>query len=31
MFLTSEMEALRNFEYIPLRNFHCLNGGKNSV
>ncbi len=26
---TSEMEALINFEEIPLKNIHCSSGGKN--
>ena len=26
--LTSETEALKNFEKIPLKNLHCLSGGK---
>ncbi len=25
------MEALRNFKEFPLKNFHCLSGGKNIV
>jgi len=31
LIFTSETEALKNLKKIPLRDFHCLRGGKNRV